>query len=193
MVNRSRLTFPQSCKQQLQKKTCRCISYWLGLISGSHSIMLMAATCPSFQNHLNKLCLNFFSLLFLHFSFFSNCFPWFIILTYQNHIPAYIKKLSLLHSLTSPGKFSVKPQHESAIGIHTFPPFWTFLPSPSPSHLSRLIRARVWVSLAIQQIPVSYLFYIVSMLVFPCVSPSPPHSPCPQVFSMSVFPLLPCK
>ena len=125
--------------------------------------------------------------------FFSNCFPWFIILTYQNHIPAYIKKLSLLHSLTSPGKFSVKPQHESTICIHTFPPFWTFLPSLSPSHLSRLIRARVWVSLAIQQIPVSYLFYIVSMLVFPCVSPSPPHSPCPQVFSMSVFPLLPCK
>ena len=35
---------------------------------------------------------------------------------------------------------SVKPQHESAIGIHTSPPFWTSLPSPSPSHPSRLIQ-----------------------------------------------------
>ena len=30
--------------------------------------------------------------------------------------------------------FSVKPQHEPAIGIHIFPPFWTSLPSPSPCH-----------------------------------------------------------
>ena len=37
--------------------------------------------------------------------------------------------------------FSVKPQHESAIGIHMSPPFWTSLPSPSPSHPSRLIQS----------------------------------------------------
>ena len=37
--------------------------------------------------------------------------------------------------------FSVKPQHESAIGIHISPPFWTSLPSPSPSHPSRLIQS----------------------------------------------------
>ena len=36
--------------------------------------------------------------------------------------------------------FSVKAQHESAIGIHIPPPFWTSLPSPSPSHPSRLIQ-----------------------------------------------------
>ena len=35
----------------------------------------------------------------------------------------------------------IKPQHESAIGIHTSPPFWTSLPSPFPSHLSRLIQS----------------------------------------------------
>ena len=35
--------------------------------------------------------------------------------------------------------FSVKPQHESAIGTHIFPPFWTSLPSPTPFHPSRLI------------------------------------------------------
>ena len=37
--------------------------------------------------------------------------------------------------------FSVKPQHESAIGIHISLPFWTFLPPPSPSHPSRLIKS----------------------------------------------------
>ena len=37
--------------------------------------------------------------------------------------------------------FSVKPQHESAIGIHISPPFWTSLPSSSPSHPSRLIQS----------------------------------------------------
>ena len=37
--------------------------------------------------------------------------------------------------------FSVKPQHESAIGVHVFPPFWTSLPSPSPSHSSRLMQS----------------------------------------------------
>ena len=37
--------------------------------------------------------------------------------------------------------FSVKPQHESAIGIHISPPFWTSLPSPSPSHPSRLLQS----------------------------------------------------
>ena len=29
----------------------------------------------------------------------------------------------------------------SAIGIHILPPFWTSLPSPSPSHPSRLIQS----------------------------------------------------
>ena len=34
--------------------------------------------------------------------------------------------------------FSFKPQHESAIGVHISPPFWTSLPSLSPFHPSRL-------------------------------------------------------
>ena len=34
----------------------------------------------------------------------------------------------------------VKPHHESAIGIHISPPFWTYLPSPFPFH-SRLIQS----------------------------------------------------
>ena len=41
--------------------------------------------------------------------------------------------------------FSVKPQHESAIGIHTSPPFLKLPPSPSPSHPSRLIQSP-WLS-----------------------------------------------
>ena len=56
--------------------------------------------------------------------------------------------------------FSIKPQHELAIGIYKAQPFWTSLPSPYPSHPSRLIQSPIWVSWAIQQIPVGYLFYI---------------------------------
>ena len=37
--------------------------------------------------------------------------------------------------------FSVKPQHESAIGVHISHPFWTSFPSPFPSHPSRLIQS----------------------------------------------------
>ena len=55
--------------------------------------------------------------------------------------------------------FSVKPQHESAIGIHTAQPFWTS-PSPSPSTPLGWYRVPIWVSWVIQQIPVGYLFYI---------------------------------
>ena len=36
---------------------------------------------------------------------------------------------------------SVKPQHESAIGIHISPPFWSSLPSASPCHSSRLTQS----------------------------------------------------
>ena len=37
--------------------------------------------------------------------------------------------------------FTVKSQHESAIGIHISPPSWTSLPPPSPSCPSRLIQS----------------------------------------------------
>ena len=36
---------------------------------------------------------------------------------------------------------SVKLQHESAIGIPISPSFWTSLPSPTPSHPSRLVQS----------------------------------------------------
>ena len=59
--------------------------------------------------------------------------------------------------------FSVKLQHESAIGIHM-----TYVPPHlvPPSHLPPLptplawYRAAVWVSWDIQLIPIGYLFYI---------------------------------
>ena len=54
--------------------------------------------------------------------------------------------------------FSVKPQPESAIGVHISPSPWTSLPSHSPLHPTRLYRAPVWGSWAIQQIPIGYLF-----------------------------------
>ena len=37
--------------------------------------------------------------------------------------------------------FPVKPQYESAIGIHIPPPFWNSLPSLSPSHPTRSIQS----------------------------------------------------
>ena len=37
--------------------------------------------------------------------------------------------------------FSVKPQPRSTISVHISPPFGTSLPSPSPSHPSRLIQS----------------------------------------------------
>ena len=37
--------------------------------------------------------------------------------------------------------FSVKPQHELAIDMHISSPFWNSLPTPSPSHPSRLIQS----------------------------------------------------
>ena len=37
--------------------------------------------------------------------------------------------------------FSVEPKHESAIGIHMSPPFWTSLPSPSLPLPSRLVQS----------------------------------------------------
>ena len=58
-------------------------------------------------------------------------------------------------------EFSVKHQHESAVGIHMFPATWTSLPSPPTSHSSRLIQSPpFWVSWDIQQIPIGCLFYI---------------------------------
>ena len=56
--------------------------------------------------------------------------------------------------------FSVKPQHESAIGMHVSPPSGTSLPSPSPSHPSRLIRSPCLSSLRHTENSIGYLFYI---------------------------------
>ena len=55
--------------------------------------------------------------------------------------------------------FSVKPQQESATGIHISPSFWTSLPSPSHPTPLGSYRAPVWVSLVIQHIPVGYFTY----------------------------------
>ena len=76
--------------------------------------------------------------------------------------------------------FSVKPEHESAIGIHISPPSWTSLPSPSLSYPSRLIQSPC---LSFLRHPVNswwlsilYMVIKVSMLLSPYISPSPPFS-----------------
>ena len=95
--------------------------------------------------------------------------------------------------------FYVKPQHGSAIGIHIPHLFWTSLPSPPhPTHLG-WYRDPVWVSWAIQQIPVGCLFYTwsckflfhVTLSTHLTLSSPLPMSIC--LFSTSVSPLLPCK
>jgi len=85
--------------------------------------------------------------------------------------------------------FSVKPQRESAIGIHISPSFWTSLPSlPHPTPLGCWYRAPVWVSWAIQQIPIGCLFYI-RWCKFPCSSfhASHPLLPSPHVHKSILY------
>ena len=55
---------------------------------------------------------------------------------------------------------SVKPQHESAIGLHVSTPFWTSLLSPTPSHPSRLIQKPCLNFLIQTANSIVYLFYI---------------------------------
>ena len=78
--------------------------------------------------------------------------------------------------------FSVKPQQESATGIHISLPFEP--PSHLPPHPTPLgwHRAPVWVSWAIQQIPTGSLFYI-WWCKYPCYSfhTSHPLLPSPRV------------
>ena len=93
--------------------------------------------------------------------------------------------------------FSVKPQHESAIGIHIFPPFWTSLPSPSPSRPSRRIQSPCLRflrhsadSLAIYFTYGNVSFHVTLSIQITLSSPLPmPKS----LFSMPVSPLPPCK
>ena len=84
-------------------------------------------------------------------------------------------------------------QHESAIGMHMFPPFWTSLPPPFPSYHSRLSQSSGF------EIPASYSkspllpnftygkTYMV-MYVFQCYSLNSSQTLLP---SMSASPLLP--
>ena len=80
--------------------------------------------------------------------------------------------------------FSVKSQHELAIGIHISHLFWNSFPSCPPPHTMPLgwYRAPVWVSWAIQQIPIGCICYI-WWCKFPCHSfhTSPPLLPSPHI------------
>ena len=72
--------------------------------------------------------------------------------------------------------FSVKPQHESALGIHISSPFWTSLLFSTPSHPSRLIQIKY------------YLFYT-WQCKFPCYSfhTSHPLLPSPHVHKSILY------
>ena len=93
---------------------------------------------------------------------------------------------------------SIKPEHESAIGIHIFPPSWNSLPSPSPSHPSRLITEPLFEfpepfsksPLAIYFTYGNISFHVTLSIQ---ITLSPPLPMSISLFSMSLSPLLPCK
>ena len=113
-------------------------------------------------------------LLALFLTFFFNLFFYWRITAFQN-------------------LFSLQPQHESAIGIHISPPFWSSLPSPAPSHpLEPLYEFPEPYS----KFPLALYFTYgnVSFRVTLSLSltlSSPPSVPV-SLFSMSLSPLLPC-
>ena len=73
--------------------------------------------------------------------------------------------------------FSVIHQQESATGTPMSLPYWTSLLPPSPSNPSAFGRAPVWVPWVLQQIPIGYLFYYVTLFI---------HLPFPLLFSHCV-------
>ena len=92
---------------------------------------------------------------------------------------------------------SATQQHDSATGTHVSPLSWSSLPSPTPSHPSRLSRSTGWVPRVTQKIPTGYLFYIRRVYVCTWLSQfvplSPSHTVPTSLFSASASPLLPCK
>ena len=84
---------------------------------------------------------------------------------------------------------SATHQHESAIGIHMSPPSWTLLlPSPIPSHPSRLSQSTGLSSLCHIENSHSLSILHMVMSMFPCYSLNLSHSLlpplCPQVCSL---------
>ena len=124
-------------------------------------------TCLSQFNHFPGMVNN---LPFFFCKFFFNLFFYWSIIVYRILL------------------FPVKPQHESAIGKHISPPFWTSLPSPTPSHPSRLIQSPCFeFSEPYSKIPLAIYFTYgnVSFHVTPpYISPSPPS---PQVHKSILY------
>ena len=117
------------------------------------------------------------------FKYLLPCFQYLSIF----HIFYYHTILSLINIFFIEGKllyrillFSVEPQHESAIGIHISPPFWTSLPSPSPSHPSRLIQSPC-LSFLSHTANSHWLFILHMVINFPCYSFHTSHPLLPSL------------
>ena len=86
--------------------------------------------------------------------------------------------IALQNFLQKLTEFSVKHQHESAIGIHMFPATCTSLPSPPTSHSSRLIQSPCLRSLSHTEnshcLSNLHMVMYVSMLLSPYIPPCPP-------------------
>ena len=128
----------------------------------SHSLYLYPGYKCGLRNVQHR-----FSLELSHYSnSVSHSFFFFLLLLFFNLFILSLKVIALQNfswqkflTENSCFLFHVKAQHESAIAIHISPPFWTSLPTPSQSHPC-WCRAPVWISWAIQQFPLDYLFYI---------------------------------
>ena len=85
--------------------------------------------------------------------------------------------------------FSVKHQPESAIGIHMSLPSWSFLPSPAPSHPSRLIQRPCLSSLrhTANFLWLSILHTVSFHVTLSLHLALSSFSPCPYVCSLCLF------
>ena len=142
-----------------------CLAYrpWVSEIFPNTGV----SAASSAHSHLSRTVMLFF--FFHSFLLKDNCFTEFC---------CFLSNLNMKKK-----RKKKKPQHESAIGVYITPPFWTSLPSLTPSHPSRLIQSPCssflrhtanshWLSIL-------HMVMQVSMLLFPYSSPSPLLSPCP--------------
>ena len=87
--------------------------------------------------------------------------------------------------------------HESATGIHTSPPSWTFLPPPTHSTPLGWHRDQAELFVLYSKFPLATYFtygnIYVSMFLSQFVPSSPSSTVSASVFSMSSSLLLPCK
>ena len=175
----------------MKRKSFRCPLLWNICLNGP-SIFLFHGVLYSFEPVLYKLQIHTFYQLHVT-NIFPHLSPW----GQSFHILFLFVLIYLLFNwrIISLQTFLVFCQTSTWIShsyTHISPLFWASLMSlPSPTHLSRLIQGpclsflrhtanACWLSIL-------HMVMWVSMLLFPYILPSPPLSPCPQVYFLCLF------